>query len=271
MKLKAGNLITVFILSAVLSLYAEDGRKRTHLSQPAQTTYSTKNREYPLLADTRKSGVKEKILHREGYTVSYNADSKQPNYVAWTLTAWKLEGKNKRRNTFYEDPELYDSEKAFLRDYYNSGFDRGHICPAADNKWSKTAMIESFYLSNICPQTHTLNTGDWLTLEEKCRKWARKEDLHIISGPLFKNKKRTKLKKRVDIPTHFFKAIVTLSKGKERGIAFIYANDQSSQPMEYHVCSIDDIEKLTRFDLFSSLPAKLQDKIEAQKDLKSWR
>lgn len=271
MVLKARNLITVLVLSTALSLYAGDGRKRTLSSQPVQAASYTANREYPLLADTRKSGVKEKILRREGYTVSYNADSKQPNYVAWTLTAGKLEGKNKRGNTFYEDPELPDSEKAFLKDYYNSGFDRGHICPAADNKWSKTAMIESFYLSNICPQTHTLNTGDWLTLEEKCRTWARKEELHIISGPLFKNKKRTKLKKRVDIPTHFFKAIVTLSKGKERGIAFIYSNDQSSQPMEYHVCSIDDIEKLTRFDLFSSLPTKLQKQIEAQKDLNSWK
>jgi endonuclease G, mitochondrial len=265
-----GKAIFTCILSATIFVYAANDAQHAKVSKRhVSTTVSTN--QSPLLADTHKSGVKEKMLKREGYTVSYNSDTRQPNYVAWELTAKKLEGKNKRKGTFFEDPELYDNEKARLKDYYNSGYDRGHICPAADNKWSKIAMIESFYLSNICPQTHTLNAGDWLTLEEKCRKWAKKEDLHIISGPIFRNQKRTKLRKRVDIPTHFFKAIVTLEKGKEKGIAFIYSNDQGHHPIDYYVCSIDDVEAITKFDLFSSLPTKLQTKIEAQKNLKNWK
>ena len=59
-------------------------------------------------------------------------------------------------------------------DYTKSGYDRGHMAPAADMKWNKQAMEESFYMSNICPQNPNLNRGDWNDLEEKSRQMAKK-------------------------------------------------------------------------------------------------
>ena len=224
----------------------------------------------PLSADTRPSKVPEKILRREGYLVSYNTTTRQPNYVAWTLNRNRLKGNVQRSKSFFEDPELADNEKAKLKDYYNSGYDRGHICPAGDNKWSKVAMLESFLLSNICPQTHTLNAGDWVTLEELCREWTQQTDLHIISGPMFLNASHRKLNKRVTVPSHFFKAIVTLTQGKEEGIAFIYQNNKEKHPIQYYVRSIDEVENLLRFNLFQELPASLQKRIEANKNWEKW-
>ena len=96
-------------------------------------------------------GVKEQILTRRGYAVSYNADTKLPNWVAWRLDASRLEGGVKRpRKAFHEDEDVAEP-RATDWDYYSSGYDRGHMCPAGDNKWDKEAMWESFLFTNIIP------------------------------------------------------------------------------------------------------------------------
>lgn len=213
----------------------------------------------------------EKMLKREGYIASYNTLQKQPNYVAWVLTPTRIKGTAKRCSTFFQDPELADNERSTLDDYRSSGYDRGHMCPAGDNKWSSTAMIESFYLSNVCPQKHTLNSGDWRLLEEACRRWVgkNKQEIHIICGPVFKGHNR-KLHKRVGIPDYFFKTLLCLEKGQEKGIAFIFSNDTSDQPMEQHVCTIDSIERLTGYDLYDALDSSLQKRLESRSRLQDW-
>lgn len=222
----------------------------------------------PLMASPIKG---EKILKRHGYSCSFNTTTRLPNYVSWILTPSKLEGTVKRSSQFYEDPDLEQDNKAWLSDYYASGYDRGHMCPAADNKWSKEAMAESFYLSNICPQTHTLNDGDWEMLESVCRKWVRTQGitLHIVCGPIFDRAKPRKIK-RLPVPDRFFKAVVCLDGEQERGIGFIYGNGTEQHPMSHYACTIDDIEQLTGYDLFARLSKKLQEKIESQSDLNSW-
>lgn len=223
----------------------------------------------PLAAKAIKG---EKMLVREGYTCSYNPLTHQPNYVSWSLTPAKLTGTYKRSSQFYEDPELTDEQKSYLADYYNSGYDRGHMCPAADNKWSPTAMIESFYLSNMCPQTHTLNAGDWERLESACRRWVEQQDvtLYITCGPIFEGTARRRINRRVPVPEKFFKAIVCIDQGQERGIAFIYENGTQSRPMEQYACTIDEVERITGYNLFANLPAALQKEIEKQADLEAW-
>ncbi|MDD6784446.1 MAG: DNA/RNA non-specific endonuclease [Prevotellaceae bacterium] len=216
----------------------------------------------------------EIMLVREGYTSSYNPFTRQPNYVCWTLTTTRLNGNAKRDNVFREDPDLDDKIKSTLDDYKNSGFSRGHMCPAADNKWSKNAMRESFYLSNICPQTQSLNGGDWEDLESACRDWVedRGITLHIVCGPLFDSDKPRRLKKHVAVPSGFFKAIICLDKGNEKGIAFIYQNNTDrSRPMSNYVCTIDSVEKLSGFDLFHNVAAKTQRRIERQANLNDWQ
>ena len=224
---------------------------------------------HPLMAAPIEGEIR---LQREGYRASYNADNRQPNYVTWTLTPQRLQGDAKRRSSFYEDPELADDAKSLLSDYSRSGYDRGHLCPAGDNKWSLTAMIESFLLSNICPQKHTLNSGDWRVLEEACRTWAAEQGdtLHIAAGPLFDREKSGWLKKRVRIPSAFFKTIVNLRPGKEHGIAFIYRNTTDDQPMQRAACTIDEVERLTGYDFYAELPGALQARIESENHLPDW-
>lgn len=224
----------------------------------------------PLLADVSKSGVSEKILEREGYTVSYNTTNRQPNYVAWTLMRGRLYGSAKRCDSFFEDPDLKYSEKSLLTDYRGSGFDRGHMCPAGDNKWSKHAMEECFFLSNMCPQTKTLNAGEWRILEESSRYWAHRHKLHIIAGPYFNKSANRWIKRRLRVPSHFFKAIICLDKGNEKGIAFLFKNDTGGQTVQEAAMPIDQLEKILGYDLFASLPIATQQRLESQCNLKGW-
>jgi DNA/RNA endonuclease G (NUC1) len=112
----------------------------------------------------------EQILKRKGYTTSYNNKSKNPNWVAWHLTKAHTYGDHQRKNeVFFEDETIERGQRATDNDYYNSRYDRGHMCPAGDNKWDAQAMRESFLFTNICPQNHGLNKYEWNDLEIQCR------------------------------------------------------------------------------------------------------
>ena len=127
------------------------------------------------------------LIKRKGYTLSYNADYKTPQWVAWELTGKETKGKEERTDKFLPDPDVRGA-KAYSNDYTKSGYDRGHMAPAADMKWSKQAMAESFYMSNICPQNPNLNRGDWNDLEEKSRQWAKKYGaVYIACGPVLRS------------------------------------------------------------------------------------
>ena len=100
----------------------------------------------------------EQILHRRSYTTSYNRTTKTPNWVAWHLTAAHTKGRIKReQEAFTEDEDIAQGQRATDNDYYNSSYDRGHMCPAGDYKWDQLAMTQTFLFTNICPQNHGLN------------------------------------------------------------------------------------------------------------------
>lgn len=112
----------------------------------------------------------EIILHRTGYTSSYNTETKQPNWVAWHLTKEHVQGKIRRAsNAWHEDTDV-PKPRVNSYDYKGSGWSRGHMCPAGDNKWNRDAMYETFLYSNVCPQHPRLNSGDWNEIEIACRR-----------------------------------------------------------------------------------------------------
>ena len=218
-------------------------------------------------ANGKASGT---IKRRFAYTVSYNHGTRQPNWVAWTLTRAHVSGKLKRGD--FEDDMDMPSPKGTKADYFNTGFDRGHLCPAGDNKWSQKAMDECFLMTNMCPQTHALNAGVWNSIEQQCRTWAKKYGkVYIVCGPIFLNKQHRKLgKNKVVVPDAFFKVILRTGKNPQ-AIGFICRN-QSAKGLQKKdfVNSIDEVERITGYDFFSKLPDHVERKIEAKADLSNW-
>lgn len=213
----------------------------------------------------------EQILRRTGYVVSYNKDTKLPNWVAWHLTAERIKGTSKRPVRAFHEDEDVPSPRAVDFDYYNSGYDRGHMCPAADNKMSDKAMLESFLFTNICPQNHNLNIGDWNEMENICRNWARKYgDIYIVCGPiLYKGRHKRIGKNKVVVPEAFFKVVLCLT-GKPKAIGFVYKNVSGDRPMGDYVNTVDEVERITGFDFFNELPDDVEKVIEAECSLSDW-
>lgn len=215
----------------------------------------------------------ELILHRKSYTVSYNKEWKIPNWVAWELSPEKLVERESRTDKFLPDPDLPEEEAVTTDDYKGAGLDRGHMCPAGDNRWHWKAMQESFYMTNICPQHHNLNRGDWKELEEACRVWAQKEGrIYIVCGPvLYRQKHRTIGKQhQVVVPEAFFKVVLCADSQPPKAIGFIYKNTAGNHPLDAYVNSVDEVERITGIDFFPALPDEVEKQVEASYDWGLW-
>lgn len=211
------------------------------------------------------------LLQRVGYTVSYNPAMRIPNWVAWYLTPQRLEGAASRKGHPFQADEDIPAPRVDTYDYMRSGYDRGHMCPAADNKWDAEAMRESFLFTNICPQNHNLNAGDWNEMEMQCRAWAKTwGGVYIVCGPLLYRCQHKRIGEyKVVVPEAFFKVVLCL-KGTPKAIGFIYKNEKGNRPKGDYVNTIDEVERLTGFDFFSALPDSLENKIEATANLEDW-
>ncbi|MCM1108512.1 MAG: DNA/RNA non-specific endonuclease [Clostridium sp.] len=216
----------------------------------------------------------EEVVWHTAYTVSFNRKHKLPNWVAWELTDERTRATEPRNDHFCPDPDVKKGTTAEDSDYKGSGYDRGHMCPSADNKISAQTMAECCYLSNICPQLHSLNNGDWKELEEKSRKWARKYGIiYIVCGPIInKGKHNTIGANRVTIPDGFFKVILRMNNdGTAKAIGFIYPHEQSNRPMQDYAVSVDQVESRTGINFFSKLPKEVERKAEAECNFNDWK
>jgi len=207
----------------------------------------------------------ETIIKRKGYTVSYNKEWRIPNWVAWHLTAAHTSGDNKRFNMQFTEDTSVPRPRATDNDYYNSRYDRGHMCPSGDNQWDAKAQEQSFLFTNVCPQNHGLNKGDWNDLEIQCRYWARRYgDIYIVTGPIFYHGVQNTIgKNKVAVPDAFFK-IILVDKRKTDGIGFVMPNKGKHQNMKSYVRSIDEIEELTGIDFFPLLDDNVEQDVEDQ-------
>ena len=216
----------------------------------------------------RKNG---QLLVKTGYVSYFNYERNNPDWVAWELTSAEAYGRLDRNGyEFVSDDALPLANRVAFYDYKGTKYDRGHMCPAGDMKWSPAAMRDCFYMSNVCPQVRELNHVSWERLESACRRWAKKMgSIYIICGPVYWKKvpEYIGVSHRVAVPDGFFKVVACLKRGQEKGIAFYYDNTDVSQPMRKAVRSIDQIEKMTRLDFFSELPDGMENRIEAMRDL----
>lgn len=215
-------------------------------------------------------GMPSQIKEYEGFVVSFNKDNHTPNWVGWELLGNETDGEVARTNNFWTDTDVEDCPTT--DDYRRSGYDRGHMCPAADQKWSRKAMEDCFVFTNMCPQDHSLNSGAWNTLENKERIWARRDSaLLIVAGPVYEAADTLRIgRSGVRVPGAFFKVMAALHGDKPRGIAFVYPNMSSPGNMENYVMTIDDVEQLTGIDFFSALPDSLENIIESKSSFKEW-
>lgn len=210
------------------------------------------------------------VKEYEGFRVGFNRDNAAARWVAWELLGTETSGTESRRSGFWHDDDLEGC--AFSDDYRNSGYDRGHLCPAADQKWSEKAMTDCFVMSNIVPQDHALNSGAWQTLEKKERLWALRDSaLVIVAGPIYKESDAARIGETgVRVPSAFYKIIAAPYLKSPRGIAFVYPNMTSPGNMEKYVMTIRDVEKLTGLNFLSGLPDMLEDEIETKTSFTEW-
>ena len=225
----------------------------------------------------------EQILKRKGYTVSYNSETKNPNWVAWHLTKSHTYGSFQRREEVFSEDESVKAPRATNNDYFNSRYDRGHMCPAGDNKWDKEAMTQSFLFTNICPQNHGLNKYEWNDLEIQCRDWAREYGaVDIVCGPLYSSKggrykvgsshdpqQKTIGRNKVWVPDAFFK-VVLCRQGRPKAIGFVYRNEGVKQLKTEAVLTVDEVEALTGIDFFPALDDDMENRVEASANLSDW-
>ena len=178
------------------------------------------------------------------YCLGFNKEHKQANWVYYELGSANLTGKASRKN-----------------DYKRSGYDRGHLCPAADMSFNAKAMSETFYMSNMSPQVPMFNRGIWKELEEHVRNRARKEKLYVVTGPIFKSNKGSIGKGKVTVPGYYYKLFY--SPSKQQMIAYVLPNEESKRSLNSFAVPVDKVEKMTGIDFFSQLPDDLERVLEA--------
>ena len=190
--------------------------------------------------------------------------------MAYELKKSDLTKNEFERPYFIEDKKV-KTKSADWRNYKNSGYDRGHLCPAGDRRMSFEAYNETFLTSNISPQDHDFNAGIWNRLEQKVRYWAEKYDgVYIVTGGVLKENLKTIGDENVSVPNKFYKIIVDASGGNYKAVAFLIPNKPSSESFYEYAVSIDEIEARTEIDFFPQLPDSIENKLEQMVDLKAW-
>lgn len=208
------------------------------------------------------------VYHRKGFSFSYSETHEQSEWVAYELTDEDLLTINYNRPFFNQDP-IVTTASADWRNFKNSGYDRGHLCPAGDRKASKELYDETFFTSNISPQIPSFNNGVWNRLEQKTRYWANKYNgLYVITGGVLKGEMKTIGKEKVAVPNYFYKILMTRDHTKM--IGFLMPHEPSKAPLYSFVVSVDEIEKLTGIDFFPELDNAIENKLEAEVSYKKW-
>lgn len=306
MKRKTRRIIYIcllIILTSFLSgnqgtvLSAQTVDLGTVLSATSESLVLGNDIQLPVCPSTTGAGIESGHEFRSfsGYTICYREEYEQPEWAAYTLTAEKLVKNASRADNFRPDP-LISTGSASLADYKGSGYDRGHLAPAADFSYSAEAMSDSFYLSNMSPQNGSFNRGIWAKLEAAVRDWAGETLItYVVTGPVLE-KPASEYgfigANEVSVPEYYYKALLfvyednaevpsaltaagtsadalisaTTSDGQQVWLyasGYLLPNEKSSADLASFMVSIDDIEARTGLDFFSLLPDVYEDALEA--------
>ena len=259
------SILTALILIAVYAYeYSSEVEAEKKVVATGKTVKKDTN-EYFLPTSTTGQ-----IVHHEGYSLSYSEPHEQAEWVAYELKKSHLSNTNFKR-PYFEIDKAVKTKAAHWRNYKKSGYDRGHLCPAGDRKFSKATHDETFLTSNISPQKHAFNSGVWNRLEQKVRYWASKYNgVFVISGGVLKGNMKTIGSEKVSVPNQFYKVLIDNNSGKTKVLAFLLPHQNSNKPLYEFVVSVDTIEQLTGIDFFKELEDTIENTLEASRDYKRW-
>jgi endonuclease G len=222
------------------------------------------------------------IVIHDYYALSYSETHEQAEWVAYELTREEVMGPVERNDSFREDGEV-TTGSASLKDYRGSGFDRGHLAPAADMKFSEEAMRDSFFMSNMSPQRPAFNRGIWKQLEALVRDWAYAEDaIQIVTGPILTDwtpdggespgdgRFETIGPEGVSVPDYYYKVVLDIREPEFKAIGFILPNRRGEAGLESYALSVDEVEFATGLDFFPGLPDELEESLESALDIGLW-
>lgn len=269
------------VLAGLLAWYVVENKgDGTSAPDPAETSVSagTEGQGLPGAAASGRLEIPApsggRTVRHGAYVSSYDTRTLIPEWVAYELTADEAEGRRERGGIeFRMDPDLRGCTQAMREDYSGSGWTKGHMIPAADAAFDGTAMAETFYFTNICPQNQTLNAGDWQYLEKRVRNWAnRYGSVWVATGPIVGTGRYGTIgERRVAVPDSFFKALLVRRKdGSYSAIAFVMDNDDERYLLKDCFMSINDLERLTGLDFFPALDDRIEEKVEGSVKLSDW-
>ena len=213
----------------------------------------------------------EQIVRHFAYTLSYNEEHEQARWVAYNLTSDELDAAVSRTDKFIED-QLVKTGSATDFDYKGSGYDRGHLAPAADMRFSKIAMVESFYYSNMSPQVKGFNRGIWFELEELVRCWAMEyKSIYVVTGPVLRPGLQKIGINGVSVAEYYYKVVLYNNDGVHYAIGFILPNKPSSLKLESYAVPVNEVESKTGIDFFPALNDEDEERVEGVVYKSMWK
>jgi endonuclease G, mitochondrial len=222
-------------------------------------------------AELARSAHPGHTVPRTFFTLNYNEQHEVANWVGYTLERDQLRNCVGRSSSFRQDP-LISTGSATLADYKHSGFDRGHLVPAGDMKFSREAMYDTFYLSNVTPQPSKFNQVRWAQLEGLIRAWALKyERLWIVTGPVLRQSLGwIGVDNKVSVPEEYFKAILRKDKTGYKGVAFLMPTHVPYVDLKLYALDIKSIEGAAQIDVFTFLPDHEERRVESDFQPSDW-
>ncbi|MCC5945574.1 MAG: DNA/RNA non-specific endonuclease [Bernardetiaceae bacterium] len=232
-----------------------------------------------------KGEFDDEIVEHAAMILAYAEAHEQARWVMHIIPSDVTEGNFGRSNDFRPDPKvstgstvqedyfLVETDAEGKKKYDGFGFDRGHLAPSADFRWSQQALSESYFYSNMSPQRPRFNRESWAELENLFRGYMYRTpntSLYMVTMPILHDDLPivTRSINKVTIPEYYAKAVVDVEN--QRGIAFIMPNRYCHEPLIQWAVSIDSLERLTGLDFFHQLEDDLENKLEAMSDPKAW-
>lgn len=264
---KNRKIYTVLILCCIIGFWAFE-----NFYTP--DTYSAEDNKNPrttipnIYLPSSTTGI---LIEHNHFMLSYNEPFEQAEWVAYILKKEHLTHDDRKRPYFIEDPKIR-TKSADWRNYRGSGYDRGHLCPAGDRRFSEQAYNETFYTSNISPQNNDFNSGIWNRLEMQVRQWSKRYgDLFVVTGGVLEDGLMEIGEEDVDVPEYYYKIISRGSAENLKVIAFLIPAKETSESIKKFIVSVDEIEERTQIDFFEQLETKIELDLEKEIATKDWK